>query len=76
MMKRNCMERILEKDTDGDGYGDGIEVESGYDPLKPAPGDKVIQGKRQLPHLQQRRRIGKSDAKSFRRDREYFEEYK
>lgn len=31
------------KDTDGDGYGDGIEVESGYDPLKPAPGDKIIQ---------------------------------
>ncbi len=30
------------KDTDGDGYGDGIEVESGYDPLKPAPGDKII----------------------------------
>lgn len=30
------------KDSDGDGYGDGIEVESGYDPLKPAPGDKII----------------------------------
>jgi Bacterial TSP3 repeat len=30
------------KDTDGDGYGDGIEVESGYDPLKPAPGDKIV----------------------------------
>lgn len=30
------------KDTDGDGYGDGVEVESGYDPLKPAPGDKLV----------------------------------
>lgn len=30
------------KDTDGDGYSDGVEVESGYDPLKPAPGDKII----------------------------------
>ena len=28
-------------DTDGDGYSDGIEVRSGYDPLKPAPGDKL-----------------------------------
>ena len=33
---------LMNKDSDGDGYGDGIEVESGYDPLKPAPGDKVI----------------------------------
>jgi Bacterial TSP3 repeat len=32
----------LNKDTDGDGYTDGIEVESGYDPTKPAPGDKLI----------------------------------
>ena len=32
------------KDTDGDGYSDGVEIESGYDPLKPAPGDKIIQG--------------------------------
>lgn len=29
------------KDTDGDGYSDGVEIESGYDPMKPAPGDKV-----------------------------------
>jgi hypothetical protein len=28
-------------DTDGDGYGDGVEVRGGYDPLKPAPGDKI-----------------------------------
>lgn len=28
-------------DTDGDGYSDGVEVKSGYDPLKPAPGDKL-----------------------------------
>ena len=28
-------------DTDGDGYSDGVEVQSGYDPLKPAPGDKI-----------------------------------
>lgn len=30
------------KDTDNDGYNDGIEVRSGYDPLKPAPGDKIV----------------------------------
>lgn len=29
-------------DTDGDGYSDGVEIESGYDPLKPAPGDRII----------------------------------
>ncbi|MDD5397063.1 MAG: hypothetical protein PHW24_03315 [Candidatus Moranbacteria bacterium] len=29
-------------DTDGDGYSDGVEVKSGYDPLKPAPGDKLL----------------------------------
>ena len=32
-------------DTDSDGYSDGIEVKSGYDPLKPAPGDKIETGK-------------------------------
>jgi hypothetical protein len=29
-------------DTDGDGYSDGVEVQGGYDPLKPAPGDRII----------------------------------
>lgn len=29
-------------DTDGDGYSDGAEIKSGYDPLKPAPGDKLM----------------------------------
>ncbi|KKT93307.1 MAG: hypothetical protein UW95_C0024G0020 [Parcubacteria group bacterium GW2011_GWC1_45_14] len=29
------------RDTDGDSYSDGAEVKSGYDPLKPAPGDKL-----------------------------------
>lgn len=29
-------------DTDGDGYSDGVEVKSGYDPTKPAPGDKLF----------------------------------
>jgi len=28
-------------DTDGDGYSDGVEVKGGYNPLKPAPGDKI-----------------------------------
>lgn len=28
-------------DTDGDGYSDGAEIKSGYDPLKMAPGDKL-----------------------------------
>ncbi|OIP59127.1 MAG: hypothetical protein COZ29_00330 [Candidatus Moranbacteria bacterium CG_4_10_14_3_um_filter_45_9] len=35
----------MNKDTDGDGYSDGIEVMSGYNPLKPAPGDKVMKEK-------------------------------
>lgn len=29
------------RDTDGDGYSDGAEVKSGYDPIKPAPGDRL-----------------------------------
>ena len=29
-------------DTDGDSYSDMVEIESGYDPLKPAPGDRVL----------------------------------
>jgi hypothetical protein len=29
-------------DTDGDGYSDGVEIEGGFDPLKPAPGDRII----------------------------------
>lgn len=29
-------------DTDGDGYGDGAEVRSGYNPVIPAPDDKII----------------------------------
>lgn len=32
-----------EPDTDGDSYSDGVEIESGYDPLKAAPGDKIIE---------------------------------
>lgn len=32
-------------DTDGDGYSDGAEVRSGYDPLKPSPGDKIFTAK-------------------------------
>ncbi len=28
-------------DTDGDGYTDGAEIKSGYDPIKPSPGDKI-----------------------------------
>ncbi len=32
-------------DTDGDGYSDGVEVESGYNPLVPAPGDRIVQEK-------------------------------
>src|SRR5690606_25194464 len=30
------------KDTDGDGYGDGVEIESGYNPLIKAPGDRIV----------------------------------
>ncbi len=30
------------KDTDGDGYADGVEVRGGYNPLKKAPGDKIV----------------------------------
>ncbi|EKE18608.1 MAG: hypothetical protein ACD_9C00287G0002 [uncultured bacterium] len=29
-------------DSDGDGYSDGVEVKSGYNPTKPAPGDKIL----------------------------------
>lgn len=29
-------------DTDGDGYSDYVELTSGYDPLKPAPGDRIL----------------------------------
>ena len=32
-------------DTDGDSYSDGAEVRSGYDPLKPSPGDKIFSTK-------------------------------
>lgn len=28
-------------DSDSDGYSDGVEIEGGYDPLKPAPGDRI-----------------------------------
>lgn len=31
-------------DTDGDGYSDGKEVSSGYNPLKSAPGDQIVVG--------------------------------
>lgn len=31
-------------DTDGDGYSDGVEIKSGYDPLKAAPEDKIATG--------------------------------
>lgn len=29
------------KDSDGDGYSDGVEIKGGYNPLKKAPGDKI-----------------------------------
>lgn len=40
------LERIYQTDpnnpdTDGDGFPDGAEVANGYDPTKPAPGDKI-----------------------------------
>ena len=38
-------------DTDGDGYSDGVEVKSGYDPLKPAPGDRFTASKNSTPNL-------------------------
>lgn len=30
------------RDTDGDGYSDGVEVRGGYDPTRKAPGDRVV----------------------------------
>lgn len=30
-------------DTDNDSYSDGVEIKGGFDPLKPAPGDRVVQ---------------------------------
>ncbi len=38
------------KDTDNDGYSDGTEVQSGYNPLKPAPGDKLIPENQSIPN--------------------------
>ncbi len=35
-------------DTDGDGYSDGVEVESGYNPLVPAPGDRIMKEKKPI----------------------------
>jgi Bacterial TSP3 repeat len=32
-------------DTDSDGYSDGVEIESGYNPLLPAPGDRIVKPK-------------------------------
>lgn len=32
----------MSRDTDGDGYSDGVEVKGGYDPLMKAPGDKIV----------------------------------
>ncbi len=32
----------MNRDTDGDGYSDGVEVRGGYDPLRKAPGDKIV----------------------------------
>lgn len=31
----------MKADSDGDGYSDGAEVKSGYDPTVPAPGDRM-----------------------------------
>ena len=38
-------------DSDNDGYSDGVEVGSGYDPLRPAPGDKIIKTQEQKNNL-------------------------
>lgn len=35
-----------EADTDNDGYSDGVEIESGYNPLIKAPGDRIIKEKK------------------------------
>ena len=32
------------EDTDGDGYTDGVEISSGFNPLIPAPGDRFSEG--------------------------------
>ncbi len=37
-----------ESDSDGDGYSDGVEIESGYNPLIPAPGDRIMQKREDL----------------------------
>ncbi len=39
---------IKNPDTDGDGYSDGVEVESGYNPLIPAPGDRIIKERKPI----------------------------
>ncbi|MEI9966486.1 MAG: thrombospondin type 3 repeat-containing protein [Candidatus Moraniibacteriota bacterium] len=42
MTKKHCTELTPgKKDTDGDSYSDSVEIQSGFDPLKPAPGDRI-----------------------------------
>ena len=39
---------VKKADTDGDGYSDGVEVESGYNPLIPAPGDRIMKERKPI----------------------------
>lgn len=52
------------RDTDGDSYSDGVEVKSGYDPLKPAPGDKIFAE----PTTQNAQGEGNEDTKNLTQD--------
>jgi len=42
---------LANADTDGDSYSDMVEIESSYDPLKPAPGDKILAATNAAPEL-------------------------
>lgn len=41
-------------DSDGDGYSDGVEIKSGYDPMKAAPGDRLVPNQNNVATLESR----------------------
>lgn len=54
-------------DTDGDGYWDGEEIASGYDPRYPAPNDKIVSSNANLRPLPQNltRALGQQLSQNF-----------
>ena len=52
-------------DTDGDSYSDGVEIKTGYDPLKPAPGDKITRENKPVIIDPSPAVLGATDEKNF-----------